>query len=65
MEVGNIFTIHYLQVWRQCVGEIERYPWSGMDYRGDPQISRTNGWDDRGKYRYFVYVCFLLLGDRD
>ena len=58
MEVGNIFMIHYLQVWRQCVEEIERYPWSGMDYRGDPHISQTNGWDDRGKYHYFVYVCF-------
>jgi hypothetical protein len=64
-EGGHYFTVQAAQIWRQMPQVILRYPYAGVDFRGDPDMVLPPGevFDHRGMLS-FVYVfdlCYVLI----
>jgi hypothetical protein len=59
-EGGHYFTVQTAQIWRQMSQVILRYPYAGVDFRGDPDMVLPPGevFDHRGMLSC-VYVFEL------
>jgi hypothetical protein len=57
-EGGHYFTVQVAQIWRQMPQVILRYPYAGVDFRGDPDMVLPPGevFDDRGMFVFCI--CF-------
>jgi hypothetical protein len=54
-----------VQIWRQMPQVILRYPYAGVDFRGDPDMVLPPGevFDHRGMFEFCI--CFDLCYDFD
>jgi hypothetical protein len=61
-EGGHYFTAQAAQIWRQMPQVILRYPYAGVDFRGDPDMVLPPGevFDHRGMLS-FVYVLIYVV----
>jgi hypothetical protein len=63
-EGGHYFTVQAVQIWRQMLQVILRYPYAGVDFRGDPNMVLPLGevFDHRGMLNLCMFfdLCYVF-----